>query len=52
VKYGKLLTKLDSIVTANMTTYNVGKLGFHGKIYRAVISNLEPLKRYYYKVGD
>jgi len=24
VKYGKLLTKLDSLATANITTYHVG----------------------------
>jgi len=35
-----------------MTTYNVGHIGFHGRIYRAVMKNLQPLKRYYYKVGD
>ncbi len=52
LKYGAFLTKLNNTVKANITTYNVGHMGFYGKIYRAVISNLEPLKRYYYKVGD
>ncbi len=43
---------LNNIAYANTTTYDVGKVGFHGKIYRAVLKNLDPLKRYYYKVGD
>jgi hypothetical protein len=30
----------------------VGHFGFHGKIYRAVMKNLKPSQRYYYKVGD
>jgi hypothetical protein len=46
------LTKLDSTAEANISTYHVGNFGFKGKIYRAVLPNLEPLKRYYYKVGD
>ncbi len=30
----------------------MGHIGFHGRIYRAVMKNLEPGVRYYYKVGD
>lgn len=30
----------------------MGHIGFHGRIYKAVMQNLIPLKRYYYKVGD
>jgi hypothetical protein len=34
-------------------TYNVGKVGgFHGRIYVAVMKNLEPMKKYFYRVGD
>lgn len=30
----------------------MGHIGFHGRIYRAVMKNLKPGQRYYYKVGD
>jgi hypothetical protein len=44
---------LNNVVNADWHTYNVGKVGgFHGRIYVGVMKNLEPLKRYYYKVGD
>lgn len=52
VKYGLYPSKLEQTVPANITTYNVGHYGFHGKIYRAVMKNLIHQKRYYYKVGD
>lgn len=37
---------------ASRSTYNVGHFGFYGQIYRAVMKNLIPNKRYYYQVGD
>lgn len=52
VYYGHFPTKLDQMSKAVTTTYNVGKIGFHGRIYRAVMKDLKPLVRYYYKVGD
>ena len=52
VFYGQYPTKLTTVAKANISTYNVGHIGFHGKIYRAVMSNLKPGQRYYYKVGD
>lgn len=52
VYYGRFPSKLDQKVNAIASTYNVGHMGFHGSIYRAVLPHLEPGKRYYYKVGD
>lgn len=52
VHYGHFPSKLDKKVFAISSTYNVGHMGFHGSIYKAVLTNLEPGKRYYYKVGD
>lgn len=43
---------MDKKVNATWTTYNKGNVGFHGRIYRAVLTGLEPNKRYFYKVGD
>lgn len=37
---------------ATWTTYNVGHLGFNGRIYRAVLGGLTPGERYFYRVGD
>ena len=52
VHYGKYPTNLPHKAEGTWTTYDVGHLGFHGRIYRAVMTGLEPLKRYFYKVGD
>lgn len=52
VYYGRIPGELKGRVAATFDAYNVGHIGFHGRIYRATITNLEPLKRYYYKVGD
>lgn len=52
VMYGASRTKLNQMSHATFTTYNVGHLGFHGKIYRATMKNLNPYSKYYYKVGD
>lgn len=52
VFFGDLPTKLNRIGKATTTTYNVGHLGFHGRIYRAVMNGLNPGRRYFYKVGD
>lgn len=52
VEFGRLPGIMNGKVYGNWTTYNVGHLGFHGRIYRAVIKGLDPLKRYYYRVGD
>jgi len=52
VCYGHMPGQLNQKVYATFDTYNVGHLGFHGRIYRAVIKDLQPLRRYFYKVGD
>lgn len=52
VHYGNFPSKLDKKVYAIASTYNVGHMGFHGSIYKAILPNLQPNKRYYYKVGD
>ena len=52
VQYGLYPFQLSQSVYANVTTYNVGHLGFHGKIYKAIMTNLINGKQYYYKVGD
>lgn len=52
VMFGIYPTKLNQVSKATTNTYNVGHLGFHGSIYTAVMKDLEPLKKYYYKVGD
>ncbi len=52
VEFGRLPGELKGVVEGTWITYNVGHLGFHGRIYRAVIKGMEPLKRYYYRVGD
>lgn len=52
VQYGRLPTALKSQSEGTFTTYDVGHLGFHGRIYKAVMKDLEPLKTYYYRVGD
>lgn len=40
VEYGRLPTALKHKENGTFTTYNVGKLGFHGRIYRAVMKDL------------
>lgn len=52
VHFGDLPTKLNRKAYAVTKTYNVGHIGFHGKIYKAVLTGLQNTKRYYYKVGD
>ena len=52
VKYGLYPFQLTQQVRAKVSTYDVGHLGFHGKIYHAVMINLINDKQYYYKVGD
>ena len=52
VQYGRFPTMLKYEEPGTYTTYNAGHFGFHGRIYRAVMKGLEPLKKYYYRVGD
>ena len=52
VEFGRLPTALHFRAEGTYTTYNVGHGGFHGRIYKAVMKGLEPLKTYYYRVGD
>ena len=52
VQYGKIPLAMGSEVEGTYTTYNVGRFGFHGRIYRAVMKGLKPLTKYYYRVGD
>lgn len=52
VHYGRFPSQLNMKVYAVASTYNVGHMGFHGSIYKAVLTDLQPGKRYYYKVGD
>ena len=52
VQYGRFPLDLKHEEKGTYTTYNVGHLGFHGRIYRAVIKGLTPLTKYYYRVGD
>ncbi len=52
VVFGTLSTKLSQVANATINTYDVGHLGFHGKIYTAVMKDLKPEQKYFYKVGD
>lgn len=52
VYYGTYPTKMNKKVYAISKTYDKGHIGFHGLIYKAIMIDLEPNKRYYYKVGD
>lgn len=52
VHYGHFPSKMDKKVSAIISTYNVGHLGFRGSIYKALLTGLEPNRRYYYIVGD
>jgi hypothetical protein len=40
VHYGHFPSQLDKKSYAIATTYNVGHMGFHGSIYKAVLPNL------------
>lgn len=40
VKYGLEMNNLNMTANATSTTYNKGKLGFHGLIYKAVMTQL------------
>lgn len=40
VQYGRLPTALKFEEEGIFTTYNVGHVGFHGRIYKAVMKNL------------
>ena len=52
VLYGEYPTKLNQIKKATISKYHIDKVGFHGINYRAVMRNLKPRKKYFYKVGD
>lgn len=52
VYYGTYPTRMNQKVYAISKTYDKGHIGFHGQIYKAIMIDLEPNKRYYYKVGD
>jgi hypothetical protein len=53
VEYGRIPAMLSQSVDATYHTYDVGKVGgFHGRIYVAVMKDLIPNKRYFYRVGD
>lgn len=53
VEYGRIPGMMAQTVDATYHTYDVGKVGgFHGRIYVAVMKDLIPNKRYYYRVGD
>lgn len=53
VEYGRIPGMLKYVANGTFHTYDVGKVGgFKGRIYVATMKNLEPLKRYYYRVGD
>ena len=40
VQYGRLPTLMKNEVKATYTTYDVGHIGFHGRIYKAVMTGL------------
>ena len=52
VIFGRYPTKLNLKTYAMISTYNVGHIGFFGKIYRATMRELEYNTKYYYMVGD
>lgn len=52
VFYGEKMDDLVNNIKGTWHTYNVGHLGFHGRIYVAYMRNLNPKTKYYYKVGD
>ena len=52
VIFGRNPANLDTKSYAITNTYNVGHVGFQGKVYKAVMRGLQPLTKYYYRVGD
>lgn len=52
VQWGENFYDLSNQADGSWHTYNVGHFGFHGHIYVANITNLQPRKLYYYRVGD
>jgi hypothetical protein len=53
VEFGRIPGLLKQTAEATYHTYDVGKVGgFHGRIYVAVMKNLEANKQYFYRVGD
>jgi acid phosphatase type 7 len=53
VEYGLIPGMMKQVAEGTYHTYNVGKVGgFHGRIYVAVMKDLHPLKKYFYRVGD
>lgn len=52
VQFGKFPLAMTFEAVGTYSTYSVGHLGFHGRIYRAVMKGLKPFTRYYYRVGD
>lgn len=53
VEYGRIPGLMNKKAIGTYHTYNVGKMGgFIGRIYVAVMKDLEPLKKYFYRVGD
>lgn len=53
VEYGRIPNMQRQTANATYHTYDVGKVGgFHGRIYVAIMKDLEPNKRYFYRVGD
>lgn len=52
VHYGTNQLNMSAVKNATWEEYNDGHFGFHGRIYRAVMTGLEPNRRYYYRVGD
>eukprot|EP00762_Andalucia_godoyi_P002053 ANDGO_02468.mRNA.1 Purple acid phosphatase 18 len=51
-QYGVHSAQVSSVANASVHTYDVGHLGFHGFIYEAVMTDLLPRTKYYYRVGD
>lgn len=43
---------LNMIEKASITKHHLQNVSYHGVTYRAVMKNLKPSQRYYYKVGD
>jgi hypothetical protein len=52
VRYGVSPLNLNEITNATWNEYNAGHIGFHGRIYRAVMIGLKPGAKYFYTVGD
>ena len=50
--YGRAAAFLNQKAKGTFTTYNAGHIGFTGNIYRAVMTDLQPMQHYFYRVGD